>query len=71
MKKSKPYEVKQDQTGQFVAAGDEPIDSPVIGLRMPQALYDKVIAASGGDKYKSVWIRQAIREKLERDQNNQ
>ncbi|MBC1237569.1 hypothetical protein [Nostoc sp. 2RC] len=70
MKKPKPYQVNQDDSsGKFLATGDEPIDSPVIGLRMPKALYDKVVAIAGKDK--SVWIRQAIREKLERDEQRQ
>ncbi|GBE95728.1 hypothetical protein [Nostoc cycadae] len=67
MKRDKPYKVKQGEGGLFVPAGDEPIDSPVVTLRMPTSLYEKVVATAG--KEKAAWIRQAIREKLERDQN--
>jgi hypothetical protein len=65
MRRSKPYEIQQNEGGLFAPSGDEPIDSPNVQLRMPKSLYEKFIAAAG-DK-KAAWIRQAIREKLERD----
>ncbi|MBO3463857.1 hypothetical protein G7B40_037895 [Aetokthonos hydrillicola Thurmond2011] len=65
MKRNKPYEVQQGEGGLFVPAGDEPIDSPAVALRMTKSMYDKVVAIAG--KEKASWIREAIAEKLERD----
>ncbi|MBH8564461.1 hypothetical protein I8748_20125 [Nostoc sp. CENA67] len=65
MKKDRPYEIQQGEGGLFVSAGDEPIDSPVVGLRMTKSMYSKVEALAG--RKKADWIRQAIAEKLERD----
>jgi hypothetical protein len=64
-RRQKPYEIQQGEGGLFVPSNEEPIDSPNVQLRMPKSLYEKFIAAAG-DK-KAAWIRQAIREKLERD----
>lgn len=66
-RREKPYEVQQGENGLFAPSGDEPIDSPNVQLRMPKSLYEKFIAAAGNEK--AAWIRQAIKEKLERDAN--
>lgn len=64
-KRNQPYKVRQGLGGKFTTAGNEPIDSPAVSLRMPISLYEKLTALAG-DK-KAAWIRQAIIEKLERD----
>ena len=66
MKRDKPYKVQQGEGGLFVSAGDEPIDSPAITLRMPKSMYEQLIAIAG--KEKASWIREAVAEKLQRDQ---
>jgi hypothetical protein len=68
MKRDKSYEVKQGDGGLFVSAGDEPIDSPAISLRMTQSMYEQLIAVAG--KSKAKWIREAIAEKLEREKSD-
>lgn len=65
MKRDKPYEIQQGESGLFVPAGDEPIDSPNVQFRMPKSLYEKFIAVAGDQK--AAWVRQAVREKLQRD----
>jgi hypothetical protein len=66
-KKTRPYELKQGDGGLFVSDGSEPIDSPVIGLRLPKSEYDKLLAMTGGGPSRLAWIRQAIAEKLQRE----
>lgn len=65
LKKNRPYKVRQGENGNFISAGSEPIDSPVVGLRMTSAMYAQLEAIAG--KKKAQWIRDAIAEKLERD----
>jgi hypothetical protein len=66
VKKNKPYDVRQGEDGNFIAAGEEAIDSPVVGLRMTSQMYAKLEAIAG--KKKAQWIREAIAEKLKREQ---
>ncbi len=65
MNREKYYKVRQGEGGLFIPAGNEPIDSPNVQLRMPMSLYNSLKEACGG-KF-APWIREAIAEKLERD----
>ena len=65
IKKNKPYDVRQGENGNFISAGEEAIDSPVVGLRMTSKMYAELEEVAG--KKKAQWIREAIAEKLERD----
>lgn len=64
MKRPKPYEVVLGRDGKFESSGSEPIDSPVISLRMTKALYAELEEVTG--KQKAAFVREAIAEKLER-----
>jgi hypothetical protein len=66
MKRDKPYEVRQGGDGLFAPAGDEPNNSPNVQVRMAQSMYDELKKVCDG-KF-APWLRQAIKEKLERDQ---
>jgi hypothetical protein len=59
------YPVKNGDLGLFTVVGDEPIDSPLVGVRLPMSLYNRLQAAVG--KSKSEWLREAIAEKLQRE----
>lgn len=60
------YDYKRDpETKAFVTDKEEVIDSPVIGLRLPRSLYDQI----SSKKNKQDWIREAILEKLQREEN--
>jgi hypothetical protein len=60
------YQVKNGDLGLFTVIGDEPIDSPLVGVRLPMSLYNRLTQTVEG-KSKSEWLRQAIAEKLERE----
>lgn len=64
LKKAKPYEAKHSADGKFESSGSEPIDSPVISLRMTKALYAELEEVTG--KQKAAFVREAIAEKLKR-----
>ena len=58
------YEYKRDPESKvFTTDRDEIIDSPVIGLRLPRSLYDII----SSKKNRQEWIREAIAEKIERE----
>ena len=62
----KPYDVKNGDGGMFTTVNEQPLDSPVIGVRLPASIYARFVA-SVGTKKKADWIREAIAEKLERE----
>ena len=60
--------MKGNRTGRgyFPVAGAEPVAKKMIGLRLPASM-DAVVREVAGDDLTS-WIREAIAEKLEREQ---
>jgi hypothetical protein len=63
------YQVKNGDLGLFTVVGDEPIDSPLVGVRLPMSLYNWLQKTIEG-KSKSQWLREAIAEKLQRENSS-
>lgn len=57
-----------NQKTRFKQIGKEPLDKKSIGLRLPVGVEATVRELSGGQL--SEWIREAIAEKLEREQKS-
>lgn len=62
----KPYDIKNGDLGLFTVVNEEPIDSPLVGVRLPMSLYNRLNESIKG-KNKSIWLREAIAEKLQRE----
>lgn len=57
---------ERDSVGRFLAASDEPIVHRV-SFKLPKSIEIELKKAAGD--YVSAWLRQAVIEKLDRDQN--
>jgi len=55
-----------ESTGKFCSPNLEPLARKVIGVRLPVSIDTRVREVAG--EQLSLWIREAIREKLEREQ---
>jgi hypothetical protein len=58
--------VRDKKTGKFCVPWPEPISKRQIGVRLPESMDSAVRELAGDDL--SNWVRQAIAEKLEREQ---
>ncbi len=58
--------VRDERTGKFCLVASEPISKKQIGVRLPVSMEEKLRQIAGKDM--SAWVREAIAEKLEREQ---
>ena len=58
--------VRDERTGKFRLVESEPISKKQIGVRLPLSMEEKLRQIAGKDM--SAWVREAIAEKLEREQ---
>lgn len=63
----KTYDVINGEGGLFTILNDEPLDSPVISLRLTQSVYEKLLNSLCDGEKKTDWIRQAIAQRLDRE----